>query len=156
MSVRVKPYVVMNWTNGPTKFPDIQQIIIKLMGDDGVQSCDEITDPICEATGRSWPLCNQHPEAHFVFIALTNWANFLNKLHQTLLDSTVSLTALTGTLREQFYTPAEDPSRLLVPIGIVSGIAGAISGFYGPVAIVAGAGSIINAIITQAGLDQVE
>ena len=46
--------------------------------------------------------------------------------------------------------------QLIMPVGILSGIAAAISAAWPPAAVAAGAGSIVNGILTQAGLNKPE
>jgi hypothetical protein len=133
---------------------NIQSIILTLMGSDGSEQCDEIIDPNCGGTGLDWNLCTKHPEAHFVFFAMTHWAHFLNKLQSTLTISTTSITSLTHDIVTQFYTAQSDPTKLIVPVSIVSGIAGALSAAFPPAAVVAGAGALANGILTQAALDR--
>ena len=158
--LRVKPLVVMDWQqeylDPPIRYPNIQDANLDWMGNDGVSTCHFIGDDACSPNGRDFNKCEENPEAHFLYIAFNNWNQYLQSIVDSFDVSTTSLTALTSTLRDQFFTPRGDPTELLVPVGVVSGIAGAISGFYGPVALVAGAGAIASAIIIQAGLDQVE
>lgn len=159
-SCRVKPYVVSDWQNGfhdpPIYFPSIQDINLRWMDYDGISTCHFVGDAGCSPNGRDFPKCTENPEAHFLYFAFFNWNQYLQSIIDSFDVSTTSLTALTSTLRLEFFVPRADPTRLLVPVNIVGGIAGAIAGFYGPVAIVAGAGSIASAFIIQAQLDRVE
>lgn len=47
---------------------------------------------------------------------------------------------------------SQNPSQFIGPVGIVAGIFGGIAGFMGPAAIVAGFGSVVNGLLTEAGL----
>ena len=56
------------WTYpGETHQPDIQSLILNLMGNDGSEKCDEITVVVCSGTGLNWNKCKDHPEATFVW-----------------------------------------------------------------------------------------
>jgi hypothetical protein len=136
--------------------PDIQSLMLAHAGNEGAEKCGSINVPKCSGTGYSYDLCKQQPEAHFVLWAIDNWANYLSAVQAEFNGATISLTALTSTLVKQFYTPQTDPTKLLVPVGIVSGIASGLSGFFGPAALIAGAGSIVSSILLQASLDKVE
>ena len=159
MVSRVKPYVVMNWTaapGSPIRYPNIQDLVIHQASNDGLTACTALSNTQCVVQGEDFHLCQKSPEAHFVFQALVNWANYLETLHNTLNDDATSLTPSTSALVKQFFTTQPSLNNLLVPVGIVSGIAGGISGFLGPVAVIAGAGAITNALIVNAGLNRVE
>ena len=126
------------------------------MGNDGGEKCDEISDPGCTGTGLDFNLCKTHPKAHFTWFAITHFARFLNKLQDTFTATTVSIGLSTSDLVKKFYVPREDPSKLILPISIGAGLAAALSAAWPPAAVVAGAGSIINGALTQAGLDKPE
>ncbi|KAL8671136.1 MAG: hypothetical protein Q9168_004351, partial [Polycauliona sp. 1 TL-2023] len=145
-----------NWKSldGSSTYRNIQDLVLELAGKEGVGECKEISNPNCGASGLDYGLCKQHPSVHFMYIALTNWANFLNKVYESFQSSTLSITALTSSLVNQFYTPQTDPKGLLVPIGIVNGLAGIISVAWGPIGLLGGIGAIAAAFITQAGLDR--
>ena len=155
---RLEPYMQNNWKypDSSTAQTDIQSVILKMMGNDGSEKCDEITVSVCSGTGLDWNKCNDHPEATFVWFATTHWAQFLSKMQSTLTISTTAIEGFTSDIVKKFYTPQDDPSKLIVPISIVSGIAAAISAVFPPAAVAAGAGSIANGILTQAGLDKPE
>ena len=155
-SRRTKPWVVSNWNYHGIQATDIQTVVLYEASKEGVSKCDEITDPNCSGTGWDYNLCTQSPQAHFVWFAITNWANYFNKLYEAFASSTISLTSLTSDLVSQFYTPQEDPSNLILPVSVVSGLAAALSVAWPPAAIAAGAGSVINGALTQAGLDKPE
>ncbi|KAG8532949.1 uncharacterized protein KY384_002827 [Bacidia gigantensis] len=131
---------------------DYQSLILHLMGNDGGEKCDEISDPGCSGTGLDYNLCKEHPKAHFAWFAMTHFARFLGKLQSTFTTSTVAAGLQTSDLVSQFYVAREDLSDLVFPISFLSGIAAAISAAYPPAAVVAGAGSIINGALTEAGL----
>lgn len=143
----------MDWDYLDVKADDIQTVVLTEAGNEGAEKCDEILDPNCSGTGLDINLCRKYPEAHFVWFAITHWAAFMNKLHGTFDDSTISLSALTSSLVKQFYTPQSDPSQLIMPVSILSGLAAALSAAYPPAAVAAGAGSIVNGVLTQAGLN---
>ena len=155
----MRPYVVTDF-----KYPDIyaprdasiQTVILKFMGSDGSEQCDEIIDPNCSGTGLDWNLCKSHPEAHFIWFAITHFAHFLNKLQSTLTISSTSVGLLTHDLVTKFFTPQADPERIIVPVSIINGITGAISSAWAPAGVAAGVGTIVNGILTQAGLDKPE
>ena len=88
--------------------------------------------------------------------ATTHWAQFLSKMQFSLTISHSAVEGLTSNIVKKFYTPQDNPQKLIVPVSIVSGIAGAISGVNPPAAVAAGAGSVANGILTQAGLDKPE
>ncbi|KAL8989841.1 MAG: hypothetical protein Q9169_008270 [Polycauliona sp. 2 TL-2023] len=140
--------------DGSYTYRNIQDLILELAGKQGVGQCDEITNPNCGATGLDYSLCKQHPSVTFMWIALTNWANFLNKVYESFQSSTLSITALTSDLVEQFFTPQRDPRNLLIPVGIVNGLAGILAVAWGPIGIIGGIGAIFAAFITQAGFDR--
>ena len=146
----------MNWNLYGIQATDIQTVVLYEASKDGVAKCNEITNPSCSATGTDWNLCNKSPQAHFVWFAITNWANYFNKLYEAFSSSTISLTSLTSTLVKQFYTPQQDPTNLILPVSIVSGLAAALSSVWPPAAVAAGAGGIINGALTQAGLNKPE
>ena len=133
--------------------PDYQTFILRHAGNEGIEKCDEISNLGCTGTGMDFNLCKQYPEAHFVWFGITHFARFLNKLQYTFLSSTVSTGLSTSALVNQFYTPRESPSNLIMPVSIASGFAAAISAIYPPAAVAAGAGSIANGVLTQAGLE---
>ena len=55
-----------------------------------------------------------------------------------------------------FFTPQSEPSELIMPVSVVAGIAGVLSGAWPAFALPAGAGAIINGALTQAGMDKAE
>lgn len=143
----------MQWNMDGFQPTDIQSLVLFVAGKEGLSKCDEITAPNCDGNGWDYSLCQMNPESHFVWAAITNWANYFNKLYNAFSSSTISLSGVTSTLVKQFYTPNVPPTNVLLPVGIVSGLAGAISVAFPPAGLVAGAGSIISGALTQAGLD---
>ena len=142
----------MDWNYNGHQYTDIQSIVLNLMGHDGSEKCDEIIDPVCTGTGLDYSLCKQHPEAHFVWFAITHWAHFLNKLQTTLTISALSVGTLTHDLVTKFYTPETNPTSLIMPVSIAAGFAAMLSAAYPPAAIAAGVGGMVNGILTQSGL----
>lgn len=143
----------MNWDLNGIQATDIQSVVLYEASKEGLSKCDEITDPNCGGNGWDYSLCQKSPEAHFVWFAITNWANYFNKLYNAFSSSTISLSGLTSTLVTQFYTPQTPPTNLILPVSIISGLAAGISAAWPPAALVAGAGGIINGALTQAGLN---
>ena len=56
----------------------------------------------------------------------------------------------------EFFTARLNPTSLILPISIVGGIAAAISSFFPPAAVVAGAAAISNGILTEKGLQTIK
>ncbi|KAK4693215.1 hypothetical protein P7C71_g4138, partial [Lecanoromycetidae sp. Uapishka_2] len=54
---------------------------------------------------------------------------------------------------EDFFTPQVAPTGLIVPFGILNGLATLVSLAWGPAGALSGIATITNAILTQAGLD---
>ncbi|KAL8744904.1 MAG: hypothetical protein Q9190_002909 [Brigantiaea leucoxantha] len=150
-----RPYTVLEWKytfEGET-IPDIQSLILQEAGE-GKSKCDKIQEDSCSTDGYDRQQCLDHPELHFVWAGVVNFAHFLYDLYQGFLASTVSIS--TGDFVQHFYHPQQDPTQLIVPISILSGIAGALSGTWPIFAIPAGAGAVINGALTQSGLDQAD
>lgn len=151
----MQPYIENGFkAQDGTQYKNIQSIILFLMGADGSDQCDEITDPNCSGQGLNWEKCKSHPEAHFLWFANTHWAHYLNKLQSSLTISDLS-TSL-HKMTTQFFTPQKDPQQLLVPFSIVGGIAGAIGTVWAPGGIISGVASIASGFVIQAGLDRAE
>ncbi|KAG8531866.1 uncharacterized protein KY384_003502 [Bacidia gigantensis] len=146
----VNKYQSSNW-NGAT---DIQTVFLTEAGNEGVGKCDEITNPRCTETGADYGLCTQHPDAHFAWFAIINFANYLNKIHETLQNNLGLLTALASDTVKQFYTTRANPQKLIVPFSITGGIFAILSLIFPPAGLIAGGASIINGVITQAALDR--
>lgn len=144
----------MNWNLNGIQATDIQSVVLYEASKEGLSKCNEISLPNCGGNGWDYGLCQKSPEAHFVWFAITNWANYFSKLHNAFTDSRVSLVAKTSNLVKEFYTPQTNPTNLILPVSIVSGFAAAISAAWPPAAVVAGAGGIINGALTQAGLNR--
>ncbi|KAL8826888.1 MAG: hypothetical protein Q9191_003523 [Dirinaria sp. TL-2023a] len=123
---------------------DVQTVVPTKAGNEGAEKCDEILDPNCSGTGLDINLCRQYPEAHFLWFAISHWAHFMNKLHGTFDDSTISLKSLTSTLVKQFFIPQSDPSQLIMAVGILSGIAAAISPAWPSAAVAAASGTFAS------------
>ena len=117
----------MNWDLNEIKASNIQIMIPIEVGNEGAKTYDKILDPNCFGIDLDINFYRQHSEAHFVWFAITHWAHFMNKLHDTFDDSTISLMSLIRILVKQFFTPQSDLSQLIMRVGILSGIAGVIS-----------------------------
>lgn len=147
-----------NWVSladNVTQFRNIQDVILEAAGPEGVNECELILMPVCSTSGLDRNLCLKYPSVHFIWIALTNWANFLSDLHNAFTDSTISIDTLTSTLVTDFFTPQQPPTKLIVPISIINGFFGILSVLpkFGPAGAVSGVATIANGILTQAGLD---
>ena len=101
-------------------------------------------------------LCRQNPQAHFAWFGIVHYARYLNKLQYGFLTGTASTGLQTSALVKEFYVSRQDPSELILPVSIISGAAAALSAVFPPAAVVAGAGSVINGALTQAGLNKPE
>ncbi|KAG8529114.1 uncharacterized protein KY384_005749 [Bacidia gigantensis] len=154
--VAVKPPAGSKQKRQGSKYDNIQQIILHFAGNEGAEQCDEISSPVCQGTGLDFNLCMQHPEAHFVFFAITHFANWLHKLQNTFTYSTVAAGLSTATLVKQFFTPQVDPSTLVLPVAIINGLFGALSLGIPAATLGSSAATIVSGVLTQKGLTAVD
>ncbi|KAG8530581.1 uncharacterized protein KY384_005084 [Bacidia gigantensis] len=146
-----------NWkrTDG-TPFPTIQSLLLHMTGNNGNDPCYDLEAPQCSGSNLPFALCTSHPKAGFAWYGLAHWAEFLSLVHTRFGNNVESIGFRTSEFVTRFYTPVEDPTTLLIPLSVVNGIVGGISGFWGPLAIVGGLGTIGTGMITQAGLDKAD
>ena len=151
------PYRKAFWgAEDGTVFKSFQSVILHLAGNEGTEQCDEISSQVCTGAGLEYSLCTAHPEAHFVWFAITHFANWLHKLQQTFTYSTISVGLSTATLVKQFFTPREDPAKLILPVAIINGLATSLSLVVKPASFGSAAATIVGGVLTQAGLDTPE
>ena len=126
------------------------------MGNEGVEKCAELSGIQCSGDSVDYNLCLAHPKAHFVWFAVTHFAQFLSKLEHAFTTGTISVGFAKSDLVKKFYVSRKEPSELIFPVSIFNGIAAALSAAFPPAAVAAGGGTIIAGALTQAALDKPE
>ena len=153
----MKTYADNGWKRDDgTAFPNIQSLARHLVDNEGTDPCSDIDGADCVGDKLHFDKCQRNPRAGFFYFAMAHWGQWLQLLHNKLTGDAVEIGFKTSTLVSEFFTPEQDPTTLLIPVSVINGIAGGISGFFGPAAVVAGAGTIATGFLTQAGLDKPE
>ena len=100
--------------------------------------------------------CMQYPEATFFWYAIGYFSDYIALMMDHLDHCSLLGVEFAQTQVGQFYTKPPVPQQGILPISVYSGLAAAISSFFPPAAVMAGAASILTGILVQQGLKVVE
>lgn len=132
---------------------DIQEAAL-YWSQNGVDQCTNVSDP-CDP-GVDYNQCLKYPEATFLWYAITYLSDYIVEMMSGVQNCDVLGLNWADDKIGQFYTLPFNPDSDIEPISIAGGIFAALSTVIPPAAIGAGAASMLNGVLTEAGLNAIE